>query len=72
MEDVEEIRDLNPQRMCDQDIIYIRSIKKSEAYLGPTEDQVTMEFVTYRPREAGTPEGNEDVYQEMEQMVIEK
>ncbi|GLJ25468.1 hypothetical protein SUGI_0487600 [Cryptomeria japonica] len=70
--DVKKIRDLNPQRMCDQDKIYIRSIKKSEVYLGPSEDQVAMDIVTYRPREAGTPKWNEDVYEEIEQMVIEK
>ncbi|GLJ25478.1 hypothetical protein SUGI_0487820 [Cryptomeria japonica] len=72
MKDVKKIRDLDPQRMCDQTIISIRSIKKSEAYLGPSEDQVTMELIIYRPREAGTPKWNEDVYEEIEQMVIEK
>ncbi|GLJ25477.1 hypothetical protein SUGI_0487810 [Cryptomeria japonica] len=72
MADVKKIRDLNPQRMCDLGFIFIRSIKKSEVYLGPAEDQVTMELLTYRPREAGTPKWNEDVYQEIEQMLIEK
>ncbi|XP_059076534.1 L-gulonolactone oxidase 3-like [Cryptomeria japonica] len=72
MKDVKKIRDLNPERMCDQTIISLRSIKKSEAYLGPTEDLVTMELITYRPREAGTPKWNEDVFEEIEQMVIEK
>ncbi|GLJ25475.1 hypothetical protein SUGI_0487780 [Cryptomeria japonica] len=70
--DVKKIRDLNPQRMCDFDAIYFRSIKESEVYLGPSEDQVTMELLTYQPREAGTPKWNEDVYQEIEQMVIDK
>ncbi|GLJ25482.1 hypothetical protein SUGI_0487870 [Cryptomeria japonica] len=72
MEDIKKLRDLDPQKMCDGTIIPMRSIKKSEVYLGPTEDQVTIELLTYRPREAGTPKWNEDVYQEIEQMVIEK
>ncbi|GLJ25112.1 hypothetical protein SUGI_0480260 [Cryptomeria japonica] len=70
--DMKKIRDLNPQRMCDQSTIVMRSIKKSQAYLGPSRDQVTMELTTHRPREAGMPKWNEDVYQEIEQMVIEK
>ncbi|GLJ25480.1 hypothetical protein SUGI_0487850 [Cryptomeria japonica] len=72
VKDVKKIRDLNPQRMCDQSLIAFRSIKKSEVYLGRAEDQVTMELLTYQPREAGTPKWNEDLYEEIEQMVIEK
>ncbi|GLJ25484.1 hypothetical protein SUGI_0487890 [Cryptomeria japonica] len=72
VKNVKKIRDLNPQRMCDETIISMRSIKKSEVYLGPAEDQVTMELITYRPRKAGTPKWNKDVYQEIEQMLIEK
>ena len=72
VKDVKKIRDLSPQRMCDSDLISLRSIKKSEAYLGPSEDVVTIELLTYQLREEGTPKWNEDVYQEIEQMLIEK
>ncbi|GLJ25490.1 hypothetical protein SUGI_0488080 [Cryptomeria japonica] len=50
----------------------MRSIKKSEVYLGPKEDVVTLDMMNYRSRAAGTPKWNEDVYQEIEQMIIEK
>ncbi|GLJ34032.1 hypothetical protein SUGI_0684460 [Cryptomeria japonica] len=75
IEDIKKIRDLKPSRLCDRGSvggIYMRSVKKSDAYLGPAEDQVTLELQTYRPREAGIPKWNEDVFQEIEQMVIEK
>ncbi|XP_057845592.2 L-gulonolactone oxidase 2 isoform X2 [Cryptomeria japonica] len=75
IQDIKKIRDLNPSSLCDRGIfggIYMRSVKKSDAYLGPAEDQVTLELQTYRPREAGVPKWNEDVFQEIEQMVIEK
>ncbi|XP_057835543.2 L-gulonolactone oxidase 2 [Cryptomeria japonica] len=75
IEDIKKIRDLNPSRLCDRGSvggIYMRSVKKSDAYLGPAEDQVTLELQTYRPREAGIPKWNEDVFQEIEQMVVEK
>jgi len=75
IEDIKKIRDLNPSNLCDWGSIggiYMRSIKKSDAYLGPAEDEVTFEVQTYRPREAGIPKWNEDVFQEIEQMVIEK
>lgn len=72
MIDVKKLRDLNPKMLCDNNGIHIRSIKKSEAYLGPKEDVVAFELTLHRPRKAGTPKWNEDVYQEIEQIVIEK
>ncbi|GLJ25512.1 hypothetical protein SUGI_0488370 [Cryptomeria japonica] len=72
IKDVKRIRDLNPKKLCDMSGIFMRSIKKSEAYLGPKEDLVTFDMMNYRAREAGTPKWNEDVYEEIEQMIIEK
>ncbi|GLJ25506.1 hypothetical protein SUGI_0488250 [Cryptomeria japonica] len=72
IKDVKRIRDLNPKKLCDMSRIFMRSIKKSEAYLGPKEDLVTLDMMNYRAREAGTPKWNEDVYEEIEQMIIEK
>eukprot|EP00253_Pinus_taeda_P011821 PITA_11821 len=69
--DIKKLRDLNPPSMCEV-YVFFRSIKKSDAYLGPAEDTVTLEVTYYRPREAKTPKWNEDVYEEIEQMVIEK
>lgn len=71
IKDIKKIRDLNPESMCESYVVF-RSIKKSDAYLGPAEDVVTLELFYHRPREANTPKLNEDVYEEMEQMVIEK
>jgi hypothetical protein len=71
IKDVKKIRDLDPPSMCEIYVVF-RSIKKSDAYLGPAEDVVTLELLYYRPKEPKTPKWNEDVYEEMEQMVIEK
>ncbi|XP_057848390.2 probable L-gulonolactone oxidase 4 [Cryptomeria japonica] len=72
IKDVKRIRDLNPQKLCDMSGIFMRSIKKSDAYLGPKEDVVTLDMMNYRSRAVGTPKWNEDVYEEIEQMIIEK
>ncbi|GLJ25514.1 hypothetical protein SUGI_0488390 [Cryptomeria japonica] len=72
IKDVKSIRNLNPQKLSDMTGIFMRSIKKSETYLGPNEDLVTLDMMNYRSREVGTPKWNEDVYEEIEQMVIEK
>ncbi|KAH9323142.1 hypothetical protein KI387_017781, partial [Taxus chinensis] len=72
IEDIKKLRDLNPQKLCDIADILIRSVKQSEAYLGPPEDVVAMDLRSYRPREPDTPRWNEDVFEEIEQMVIEK
>ncbi|XP_057845590.2 L-gulonolactone oxidase 2 [Cryptomeria japonica] len=77
IEDIKKIRDLSRSSLCDRSYfsvsgIFMRSVKKSGAYLGPAEDQVTLEVQTYRPRKAGIPKWNEDVFQEIQQMVIEK
>eukprot|EP01018_Ginkgo_biloba_P015420 Gb_11230 [translate_table: standard] len=73
--DVKKIRDLNPKTLCELEVvegISMRSIKKSEAYLGHSEDVVTFEFEYLRPKDAKTPRWNSDVYEEIEQMLVEK
>jgi hypothetical protein len=43
IKDIKKMRDLNPQSMCEIYVVF-RSIKKSDAYLGPAEDVVTLEL----------------------------
>jgi len=73
--DLKKIRALNPESLCalEGSGIIMRTIKKSEgAYLGPAEDVVTFEIVYHRSRLAYVPTWDMDVYQEIEQMLIEK
>ncbi|GLJ06034.1 hypothetical protein SUGI_0030600 [Cryptomeria japonica] len=72
--DVKKIRDLNPNALCalEGSGIVMRTIKKSEAFLGPPEDMVTFEVIYYRYRKAYVPKFNMDIYQEIEQLLIEK
>ncbi|GLJ06035.1 hypothetical protein SUGI_0030610 [Cryptomeria japonica] len=74
IKDIKKIRDLNPNALCavEGSGIIMRTIKKSEAYLGPPEDMVTFEVAYYRSREAYVPKSNMDIYQEIEQLLIEK
>ncbi|GLJ52427.1 hypothetical protein SUGI_1115210 [Cryptomeria japonica] len=75
MLDVKRIRDLNPQALCavEGSGIGMRSVRKSAgAFLGPAEDVVTFETSYYRSPEAFVPTWNMDVFQEIEQMLIEK
>lgn len=72
IKDVKRIRDLNPKKLCDLSGVFMRSISKSEAYLGPKDDLVTLDMMNYRSWNIGTPKWNEDVYEEIEQMIIEK
>jgi FAD-dependent oxidoreductase len=72
--DVKKIRASNPKALCalEGSGIIMRTIKKSEAaYLGPAEDVVTMEIIYSRSRQAYVPTWRMDVYQEIEQMLIE-
>jgi len=73
--DLKRFRALDPKPLCAQDEsgIVMRTIKKSEgAYLGYAEDVVTFEIGYYRSRQAYVPTWNMDVYQEIEQLLIEK
>nr|ABK24851.1 unknown [Picea sitchensis] len=73
--DIKRIRDLNPQALCELEVvegITMRSVKKSEAYLGHSEDVITFEFEYLRARDSETPKWNMDVYEEIQQMLVEK
>eukprot|EP01018_Ginkgo_biloba_P024910 Gb_17667 [translate_table: standard] len=73
--DIKKIRDVNPRALCELAIqggIIMRSVKKSEAYLGNSEDVVTFELQYLRHREAKTPKWNMDVYEEIEQLLMQK
>ena len=50
----------------------MRSVKQSKAYLGHSEDVITFEFEYLRARDAETPKWNMDVYEEIQQMLVEK
>ncbi|KAL3645913.1 hypothetical protein CASFOL_011093 [Castilleja foliolosa] len=72
---VKKLRDINPKNFCGADMyngFLIRFIKKSEAYLGQTEDSVVVDFNYFRADEKSTPRLNQDVYEEIEQMAFFK
>ncbi|GLJ49583.1 hypothetical protein SUGI_1051650 [Cryptomeria japonica] len=73
--DVKKIRDLNPHALCELEFLEgmsMRSVKKSEAYLGHSEDVITFEFEYLRKEQWEEPKWNMDVYEEIEQMLVEK
>ncbi|KAH9328739.1 hypothetical protein KI387_000847, partial [Taxus chinensis] len=73
--DIKKIRDVNPQALCELEFLEgmsMRSVKKSEAYLGHSEDVITFELEYLRSEEWDTPKWNMDVYEEIEQMLVEK
>jgi L-gulonolactone oxidase len=73
--DVKRLRDLKPENLCGIDTyngILIRFIKRSEAYLGQTEDSVVVDFNYFRADDAATPRLNQDAMEEIEQMAFRK
>uniref|UniRef100_A0A0D6R656 L-gulonolactone oxidase n=1 Tax=Araucaria cunninghamii TaxID=56994 RepID=A0A0D6R656_ARACU len=73
--DMKKIRDLNPQSLCELEFVEgvtMRTVKKSEAFLGHSEDVITFEFEYLRSTHWGTPKWNMDIYDEIEQMLVEK
>ncbi|KAI3893087.1 hypothetical protein MKX03_035877 [Papaver bracteatum] len=75
IEDVQKLRDLEPQAFCSielQNGIEIRYIKGSDAYLGTQEDSILFDLVYYRSRSASTPRLFEDITEEVEQMAVFK
>ncbi|KAI5394222.1 L-gulonolactone oxidase 3 [Lathyrus oleraceus] len=75
IKDVKNLRDINPQNFCGIDNyngILIRYIKASEAYLGPSEDSIVIDFNYYRANDQFTPRLNQDVWEELEQMAFFK
>ncbi|KAK6129689.1 hypothetical protein DH2020_036555 [Rehmannia glutinosa] len=74
--DVKKLRDIiKPENLCGVDVyngFLIRFVKKSEAFLGQSEDSVVVDFNYYRARESLTPRLNQDVWEEIEQMAFFK
>lgn len=73
--DVKKLRDMKPENFCGADIyngFLLRFIKKSNAYLGQSEDSVVVDFNYYRADEALTPRLNQDVWEEVEQIAFFK
>ncbi|KAI3454079.1 hypothetical protein Pfo_010742 [Paulownia fortunei] len=73
--DVKKLRDMKPENFCGVDIyngFLIRFIRKSDAYLGQSEDSVVVDFNYYRADEASTPRLNQDIWEEVEQMAFFK
>ena len=65
--DVKRVRDLNPQALCELEFlegISMRSVKKSKAYLGHSEDVITFELEYWRNDEWKEAKWNMDVYEE--------
>ncbi|KZV51137.1 L-gulonolactone oxidase [Dorcoceras hygrometricum] len=76
IKDVKKLRDVvETEKFCGVDIyngFLIRFIRRSEAYLGQSEDSVVVDFNYYRADEASTPRLNQDVWEEVEQMAFFK
>ncbi|XP_057722436.1 L-gulonolactone oxidase 3-like isoform X2 [Arachis stenosperma] len=73
--DVKKLRDLNPQSFCGADNyngIFLRYIKRSDAYLGQSEDSIVIDFNYYRAKDALTPRLNQEIWEELEQMAFFK
>ncbi|KAJ8638148.1 hypothetical protein MRB53_012415 [Persea americana] len=75
IQDVKMLRDLKPKNFCGLDIytgFLIRFIKASQAYLGPSEDSVAVDFSFYQADKPLMPRLNQDVWEEVEQMAFFK
>lgn len=75
IKDVKKLRDIKPENLCGLDIytgFLIRFIKASEAYLGPPEDSIAVDFAYYRADRPLTPRLNQDIWDEVEQIAFFK
>uniref|UniRef100_A0A0D9X3T8 L-gulonolactone oxidase n=1 Tax=Leersia perrieri TaxID=77586 RepID=A0A0D9X3T8_9ORYZ len=73
--DMMRLRDLNPKSFCDLDAklgILMRFVKASSAYLGKPEDCVDFDVTYYRSYTDGEPRPHSDVFDELEQMALNK
>lgn len=77
LEDVRKLRDAAPAHsLCDMDIytgFLFRFVKKTDTYLGTAqEDTVAVDFAWSRGNDGMTPRLDMDVFQELEQIAIDK
>ncbi|KAJ7528240.1 hypothetical protein O6H91_16G091100 [Diphasiastrum complanatum] len=73
--DVKKLRSARPSSLCGVDLysgFLMRYVKKSDAYLGKTEDVVDIDITYYRADNATTPRLHEDVLEEIEQIALFK
>ncbi|KAH7290312.1 hypothetical protein KP509_30G042100 [Ceratopteris richardii] len=73
--EIRKLRDLSPDIMCTLGLLgglWIRFQAKSKAYMGLAHDSVMFEFVHYRAREATLPRFRQDLFEEIEQMLLNK
>ncbi|KAH6835838.1 D-arabinono-1 [Perilla frutescens var. hirtella] len=74
--DVKKLREVvKAENFCGVDIyngFLVRFIKKSDAYLGQSEDSVVVDFNYYRAGEGLRPRLHQDVWEEVEQMAFIK
>ncbi|MCO5580335.1 hypothetical protein L7F22_034201 [Adiantum nelumboides] len=73
--DVKRLRDTFPQAMCNLAFlggILLRFLTTSTAYLGEPTNAVVFEMMYYRSREPSTPRFYQDLYEEIEQILVFK
>ncbi|MCO5553445.1 hypothetical protein L7F22_006966 [Adiantum nelumboides] len=73
--DIKRLRDTFPQAMCNLAFlggIWIRFVTASKAYLGEPTDAVVFEMFYYRSKEPVTPRFRQDLFEEIEQILVFK
>ncbi|KAH6557131.1 hypothetical protein KP509_1Z132600 [Ceratopteris richardii] len=73
--EIKKLRDLSPDILCTLGSLggfWIRFQAKSKAYMGVAHDSVMFEFFHYRAREASLPRFRQDLFEEIEQMLLNK
>eukprot|EP00250_Pteridium_aquilinum_P021762 c25216_g1_i1 orf=206-2071(-) len=73
--EIKKLRDVDPQAICSVGVIggiFMRFQTKSKAYLGEPTSSIMFDFLYYRSKEPHTPRSNQDVFEEIEQILVNK
>lgn len=73
--DIKKLRDINPKAMCTFAYIggiWIRFLTTSKAYLGESTNSIVFEMTYYRSKEPFTPRLHQDLFEEIEQILLFK
>ncbi|KAI5058331.1 hypothetical protein GOP47_0026501 [Adiantum capillus-veneris] len=73
--EIKKLRDVDPKAMCalgSYGGFWIRFQTKSKAYLGEPYDSVVFEFFSYRAKKAHNPRVYQDLFEEIEQLLVSK